>query len=330
MTRTRKEVDSMSDSLESLETKSSMSGDANSLINRPKPFSIILLLTLFFLLMASIGGLSTSAVDFRTQGPPRRSCITQSFVMFSSLLSPIYVFLHLFVSFRNYEVSRRQPLQSPFVSWTIIVVRLSLLLWVVSVILTAVTVARLDSNSVITRSNLAISIFGVISVTVLILTIEIATHPFELPFTPRATTVSCLVSSFEDDLKRSAGLHYRTMTMDSASSMASSRSSGSRKQYMMPPPGCNRCTTIVEEEEAHMDQEPLLQRNDSPPVLPEPCHTPPGTAWASDWEKLAVDVGVSRNNSVSDYSMSAASDDMEVPASLAIRRPPPAIIVTQG
>lgn len=64
------------------------------------------------------------------------------------------------MAFNNFEVSRRQSLQTPFVSWTVIVARLGLLLWAVTLILASITVAR-DSNTLITRSNLTISVFGV-------------------------------------------------------------------------------------------------------------------------------------------------------------------------
>ncbi|KAH7369151.1 hypothetical protein B0T11DRAFT_71106 [Plectosphaerella cucumerina] len=316
MTRAKSEADAMSDSLESLETKSSMSGSANSMINQPRPFSVILMFTLFWLLMASIGGLSTSAVDFRT---PTRApgSVTQSFVMFSSLISPVYIFLHIFVASRNLEVIRRQPLQSPFVSWTVIVARIGFLLWVVTIILTSVTVARPASNNLITRSNVAIAVFGVICLSVLILSIEVATDPFELPFMPRRQTVSCLVSSFEGDLKRDLR-RYRTMTMDSTSSRGSSRSN-SRKRYSPPAPSCKRCTVILEEEEGP-----------GTPRAPETCHVPPGTAWASDWEALAEDAGVQRNGSVSDTGTSASGGagpaDAKGPGGP--RQPPPAIVVT--
>lgn len=74
---------SLSDSLESFETKSSMSGSANSMLTPPRPFGVVLAITLFFLLMASIGGLSTSAVDFQTPSEPPRYGVDQSFVLFS-------------------------------------------------------------------------------------------------------------------------------------------------------------------------------------------------------------------------------------------------------
>lgn len=83
MVRNKKGVDSVSDSLESFETKSSMSGSANSLINQPNPFSLILLSALIFLLLASVGGLSTSAVEFRQPSTTRATGVTQSFVLFS-------------------------------------------------------------------------------------------------------------------------------------------------------------------------------------------------------------------------------------------------------
>lgn len=75
------------------------------------------------------------------------------------MISPLYLFLHIFVAFGNYGIPR-QPLQAPVVSWTVILARISLVLWVVSLALTAVTVSHPESNTLITRSNLALSVFG--------------------------------------------------------------------------------------------------------------------------------------------------------------------------
>ncbi|KAL2754757.1 hypothetical protein ACRALDRAFT_1064572 [Sodiomyces alcalophilus JCM 7366] len=323
MGRNKKEVDSLSESLESLETKSSMSGSANSLINQPNPIGIILLAVMFFLLLASAGGLSTSAVEFKQPSTARATGVTQSFVMFSSLTSPLYLILHVVVAFGNYEMPR-QSLQPPVVSWTVILARISLVLWVVSLVLTALTVSHPESNSLITRSNLAIAVFGVLCMAILVLTMEMTSKPFELPFTPRKSAVTCLVSSFEDDLKPAprTGRHYRTMTMDSVSSGGSSRSSCSRRRPV--PTASNRFSTIVEEEaQSGMNGEP------DRPTIPEPCHVPPGTAWARDWEQLAVEAGVHRNGSVSDYGSTVESDDGG-DQRWHLRQPPPAIVVTSG
>lgn len=138
---------------------------------------------------------------------------------------------------------------------------------------------------------------------------------------PRRQTVSCLVSSFEGDLKSDLR-RYRTMTMDSTSSRGSSRSN-SRKRYSPPAPSCKRCTVILEEEEGPGTPRP-----------PETCHVPPGTAWASDWEALAVDAGVQRNGSVSDYGSAASASggagagDPKAPGGP--RQPPPAIVVSNS
>lgn len=133
---------------------------------------------------------------------------------------------------------------------------------------------------------------------------------------PRRETVSCLVSSFDGDLKRDFR-RYRTMTIDSASSRGSSRSTtSSRKRYSPPAPPCKRCTTILEEDEI-----PGGLRE------PEPCHipgaVPPGTAWASDWDALAAETSIHRNDSVSDYGSAASTD-----RGGDVRQPPPAIIIT--
>lgn len=67
------------------------------------------------------------------------------------------------VSFRNYQIARRQSLQSPLVSGAIIVARLALLLWIPAVILSSAAVAHFPgfvTQSPITELNLAVSATG--------------------------------------------------------------------------------------------------------------------------------------------------------------------------
>lgn len=144
-----------------------------------------------------------------------------------------------------------------------------------------------------------------ICLAILVLAMEMRSRPFELPFTPRKSAVTCLVSSFENDLKCEprAGHHYRTMTMDSVSSGGSGRSSNSSRGRPVPTVS-NRFSTIVEEA-AQMD----VNKEPGRPTVPEPCHVPPGTAWARDWEQLAAETGVHRSGSVSDYGSTVEIDD---------------------
>lgn len=79
------------------------------------------------------------------------------------MISPMYLVLHLLVSFRNCQFIRRQSLQSPLVSWAIIVSRLALLLWIPAIILSCGAVAHFPgflAESPITELNLAVSIVG--------------------------------------------------------------------------------------------------------------------------------------------------------------------------
>lgn len=65
----------------------------------------------------------------------------------------------------------------------------------------------------------------------------------------------------------------------------------------------------------------------------KPCPPPPGTAWARDWEQLAVDAGVRRNGSVSDYGSSAGTETTEGRSEVggnALKPPLPSIIVTHS
>lgn len=79
------------------------------------------------------------------------------------MISPMYLVLHLLASFGTRDFARKQPLQSPLVSWTIIAARLALLLWIPAVILSSVAIAHFPGflvESPITELNLAVSIVG--------------------------------------------------------------------------------------------------------------------------------------------------------------------------
>lgn len=80
-----------------------------------------------------------------------------------SMISPMYVVLHIIVSFRNYQVVKRQSLQSPLVSWAVIVARLGLLLWIPAVILSSVALSHYPgfvTQSPITELNFSVSVIG--------------------------------------------------------------------------------------------------------------------------------------------------------------------------
>ncbi|OLN89043.1 hypothetical protein CCHL11_06003 [Colletotrichum chlorophyti] len=364
------------------ETNTSMSGSDVSTKSPPKPLPILLAAVMLLMLLASGGGLALSALQFRPSRTGRRDCLSQSFILFACMLSPVYLALHMVVSFRNYEVSRRQSLQSPLVSWAVIVARLALLLWIPAIILSSAAMARYPgfvTQSPITELNLTVSVIGIAANIVVVLVLEIASHPFELPCFNRRGTITCLVSDFEKDLKEE---------VPKPPSQPNSRPPTPPAYYYFP---ANHRHTIPAPARARLVRKASYPRNlktqDIPPVpplpyphpdslgimlpipeplppLPEleptpaikvtpatapdcltpgkhvpppdknkPCPPPPGTAWARDWEQLAVDAGVRRNGSVSDYGSTVETDTAdgrpEAPGP-ALKPPLPSIIVTHS
>lgn len=69
--------------VESLDVKSSVSGSDISTKSPPKPLPILLSIAMFHLLVASGGGLTTSALQFRPSRSGKRDCLTQSFILFA-------------------------------------------------------------------------------------------------------------------------------------------------------------------------------------------------------------------------------------------------------
>lgn len=69
--------------VESLDVKSSVSGSDVSTKSPPKPLPILLSIAMFLLFIASGGGLTTSALQFRPSRSGKRDCLTQSFILFA-------------------------------------------------------------------------------------------------------------------------------------------------------------------------------------------------------------------------------------------------------
>ncbi|GKT84087.1 S-adenosylmethionine decarboxylase proenzyme [Colletotrichum tofieldiae] len=371
--------------VESLETKSSMSGSDVSTKSPPKPLPILLIVVMFLMIVASGGGLCLSALQFRPSKTGERDCLSQSFILFASMISPMYVALHIIVSFRNYQVVKRQSLQSPLVSWAVIVARLGLLLWIPATILSSVAMSRYPgfvTQSPITELNLAVSAVGITTNIVIVLVLEIATHPFELPCFHRRNTITCLVSAFEKDLKEEEAKppsrassrpptppayyyfpanHRHTIPAPARAKLVRKASYPRRSEHIPPVPA-------IPYPYPHPDSLGIMLPIPEPlPPLPElattptpmptikvtpatapaclcpgngklvppapnkdkPCPPPPGTAWAKDWEQLAVDAGVSRNASLS--TVGADTLDGRLDAHRAVLKPPlPSIIVTHS
>ncbi|CCF35475.1 hypothetical protein CH063_07255 [Colletotrichum higginsianum] len=373
--------------IESLETKSSMSGSDVSTKSPPKPLPILLIIVMFLLIVASGGGLCLSALQFRPSKTGERDCLSQSFILFASMISPAYVVLHVIVSFRNYQVVRRQSLQSPLVSGAVIVARIGLLLWIPATILSSIAMSRYPgfvTQSPITELNLAVSAVGITANTIIILALEIASHPFELPCFHRRNTITCLVSAFEKDLKEEEEAkppsrpnsrpptppayyyfpanHRHTIPAPARAKLVRKASYPRRHEQIPPvppipyphpdslgimlpipeplPPLPELATTPTPAIKVTPATAPACLcpgngRLAPPPPLnkDKPCPPPPGTAWAKDWEQLAVDAGVRRNGSLSDYGSTVGTDTLdsrfEVPH-VALRPPLPSIIVTHS
>ncbi|TDZ13807.1 hypothetical protein C8034_v000282 [Colletotrichum sidae] len=368
--------------VESLDTKSSMSGSDLSTKSPPKPLPILLSISMFLLFLAAGGGLTTSALQFRPSRSGKRDCLTQSFILFASMMSPMYLVLHLVVALRNYQFVRRQALQSPLVSWAVIVARLALLFWIPAVILSSVAVAHFPGflvESPITELNLAVSIVGIGAAITIILVLEIAVHPFQLPcFHNRSeTTVVTVEKEAKEEeepkppsrppsrtqtppayyyfaashrhtiptaarakLVRKASFPRRILTQDVPPVPAMPYPHPDSLGIMLPIP--EPLPPLPELEQTSIS--PAIKLIPAPPdiLIPgkgavmdkdKPCPPPPGTAWARDWEQLAVDTGVRRNGSVSDYGSSAGTETVDGRSEVhgaALKPPLPSIVVTHS
>ncbi|KAK0380820.1 hypothetical protein CLIM01_01793 [Colletotrichum limetticola] len=371
--------------VESLETKSSMSGSDVSTKSPPKPLPIVMIAVMFFMIVASGGGLCLSALQFRPSKTGERDCLSQSFILFGSMISPMYVVLHIIVSFRNYQVVKRQSLQSPLVSWAVIVARLGLLLWIPAVILSSVALSHYPgfvTQSPITELNFSVSVIGITCSIVVILVLEIASHPFELPCFRRRNTVTCLVSAFEKDLKDEEAKpasrpnsrpptppayyyfpanHRHTIPAPARAKLVRKASYPRRREQIPPVPPipyphpdslgimlpiAEPLPPLPELEQTSVAPAIKITPANAPECLcpgngklappankDKPCPPPPGTAWAKDWEQLAVDTGVRRNGSLSDYGSTVGTDTLDGrfdTRGVALKPPLPSIIVTHS
>ena len=114
--------------------------------NRDSPNPIVTILcsiALGFLLFTSVFGVILSGVVFSPLTPMvDGECLSQSLVLFASVLALVYVGLHVAAARENFSLMRSQPFQHPLHSWAIIIVRLDLVAWGVALLSVAVAVAK--------------------------------------------------------------------------------------------------------------------------------------------------------------------------------------------
>lgn len=217
------------------------------------------------------------------------------------------------------------------------------------------------------------------SAIVVILALEIAVHPFELPRFKRATTVT-LVDAEEKEAKEPEepkppsrppsrtqtppayyyfpANHRHTVPAPARTKLVLKASYPKRMMaqkvppvplipyphpdslgIMLPipeplPPLPELEQTNVKPKIKITPPDILIPGKGRPADKKKPCPPPPGTAWARDWEQLAVDAGVRRNGSVSDWGSSTGTETtdgrLEAPGGAVLKPPLPSIIVTHS
>ncbi|KAK4138400.1 hypothetical protein BT67DRAFT_8294 [Trichocladium antarcticum] len=162
--------------------------------SRKQWLSLLVLTALATLFVASSVGLSLSAVAFsrplelRTPGHG----IAHSFAMFASILSLLYILLHILAARKGARLYFEPPLPSPSFrhqlhAWAIIVVRIAAAMWASATVAVAVSIHRGGGNTVHLNATMFTCATGLLATGTLLLTLQLAHRPFPpFPWLSRA------------------------------------------------------------------------------------------------------------------------------------------------
>ncbi|KAK4238262.1 hypothetical protein C8A03DRAFT_15243 [Achaetomium macrosporum] len=221
------------------------------------PVPLLALATLLFLAVASIVGLSLSALAFSdTAGLAKPGYgIAQSFVMFASILSLLHVWLHIFASRKDEVLYFDPPIPSfrhQLHAWTAIVIRIAVAMWASATIGVVVLIyrEREDSSTVLLKADMFACATGLLFGCVVLGVVQFANRPFTLPWISPARFEADTSSTGDFDDKTSGITRESTGTNEalrvspaersktpskatSGNTSRSTSSSGSRARKMM-------------------------------------------------------------------------------------------------
>ncbi|KAJ9139353.1 hypothetical protein NKR23_g7912 [Pleurostoma richardsiae] len=148
----------------------------------------VLLVCLVTLSVSSLIGLIVSGLVYggAVDTSPKGVCVTQAFIMFASLLAPLYTTLHVLAAARSHtQPLYRGPnaLQHPLHTSAIVTARIDAIAWAVALISAAASVARSASRSCpALYADLVAAAAACAAVAVVLCAVERAARPFVLPF----------------------------------------------------------------------------------------------------------------------------------------------------
>ncbi|KAL8306517.1 hypothetical protein RB597_002987 [Gaeumannomyces tritici] len=202
------------------------------LTERPWVARVMVTALLALLLFAIIGSIVSCIVLSGAVGMPEM-CLAQSFMFFAvspskpsdlfysrhadiperssqCILSLLYIIVHLVAARRNLPLDRARALQHPLQSWAIIVARVALVFWLVSMVAVPASFSKLNKADAARirpgHVDLVVCAFGLITMFIIVYVVESSERPFTLPRIsrtydmPQPEHVTCRISALGLDV----------------------------------------------------------------------------------------------------------------------------------
>ncbi|KAL8420821.1 hypothetical protein RB596_001833 [Gaeumannomyces avenae] len=179
------------------------------LTERPWVARLMVTALLALLLFAIIGSIVSCIVLSGAVDMPEM-CLAQSFMFFACILSLLYIIVHLVAARRNLPLDRARALQHPLQSWAIIVARIALVFWLVSMVAVPASFSKLNKADTARirpgHVDLVVCAFGLIAMFIIVYVVESSELPFTLPRIsrtydmPQPEHVRCRISALGLDV----------------------------------------------------------------------------------------------------------------------------------
>ncbi|KAI2466053.1 hypothetical protein F4781DRAFT_368922 [Annulohypoxylon bovei var. microspora] len=289
----------------------------------------ILLASLIFLFLSSVGGLSFAVVLLLQPVEVQSACIARDLILFASSIALVYICLHVRGARKDYTRRGNLPPQiygEYLHASALLVARFGIAVWIAALVATSVMIAKAGPSSGLAKItpylNLVICIGAIPPFIVISATIESNATPFATAGVSKKSFLGGQADELADDLtadlsvSRRASLQRQESTSASILTLPTAEifKLGSSKPTQGPDPLVIRTKDLPNDRMELMANSPIgatynisttlgtMPSHRVPPMPklpmslskspPQPVYNPGG--WRSEWNSFAEQVGASR------------------------------------
>ncbi|KAI0412962.1 hypothetical protein F5X98DRAFT_303423 [Xylaria grammica] len=276
----------------------------------------VILVALIVLFLSSAGGITLAIVLMAKTIEIEAVCFSRDFILFAGVMSLLYIGLHICAARRDYKRGGPGPPQmygQYLHASALLVARLSIVIWIGSLVATAVMIARAipleGFSGKVPFLDLLLCVGAIPSFLIISITIEKNPAPFATASISSASVLTCRVSQFADDLTADSSVSRRSSLQRRQSEAASvltmttedmfrlgaakldEKNTTATKQHESP---SEKIASLKMEETHHPLPRENLSHSDPPPTqaVPQPTYYPGG--WRAEWNNAAQGAGATQ------------------------------------